>query len=227
MTYTRRSFALSLTFHTMMGTLAFWMLTHMNPPPHIERIPFKIMAVPSINHIATPTTQPLSSIQPNPISKISPEPLQSITKPSLSSAPTFAAVPTLPVTQSAIPIPAAKQTITAQSTAATTPTFEIKPDVAAEKRHFLSSLRSMIQNSLRYPPAARRRGIQGEVQVRFTLNENGTISTVNILSGENIFHNAAKSALASASGINIPKNLTDSLPLEIDLTLEFTLKSEG
>lgn len=228
MTYTRRSFALSLTFHTMMGTLAFWMLTHMNPPPHVERIPFKIMAVPSIDDkIAIPASPPLSSTQPIPSSKIVSEPIQPITKPSLSPTPLLAEVPTLPVTQPAVPIAAAKTTVSAQSTAIASPTFESKPDKASEKRHFLTSLRSSIQNNLHYPPAARRRGMQGEIAVRFTLNENGSIGTINILGGESIFHNAAKAAVASASGITIPKNLTDSLPLEIDLTLEFTLKSEG
>ena len=67
--------------------------------------------------------------------------------------------------------------------------------------------------------------MEGEVGVRFTLSDNGSISSINILSGDAIFHNAAKAAVASASGISVPKNLADSLPIDIDLTLEFTLKA--
>lgn len=143
------------------------------------------------------------------------------------NTPILAEVPTLPITQPVIPIATAKITVSAQSTAIATPTLEIKPNKTSEKRHFLASLRSSIQNNLHYPPAARRRGMQGEIAVRFILNKNGSIGRINILGGESIFHNAAKAAVASASGTTIPKNLTDSLPLEIDLTLEFTLKSEG
>lgn len=225
MTYTRRSFALSLTFHTMMGTLAFWMLTHMNPPPHIERIPFKIMAVPSTEHpVSIPIPPSLSPAQHPPVSKSIPTP---IIQPSLTPSPAPIAAQAVPIVQPTLLTPAAKTITPVQSTPVSAPKPESKPDISSEKRHFLASLRSTIQNNLHYPPAARRRGIQGEVAVRFILNESGSIGTVNILEGESIFHNAAKAAVASASGINIPKNLTDSLPLEIDLTLEFTLKSEG
>jgi periplasmic protein TonB len=67
--------------------------------------------------------------------------------------------------------------------------------------------------------------MEGEVSVRFTLLAGGNIGNISILSGETIFHNAAKAAVASASGMTLPKSLTDDLPLEINLGLEFKLKS--
>lgn len=227
MIHTRRSFALSLAFHAMMGTVAFWLLSQMNPPPHIERIPFKIMSVsPAEHRVSLPIPPSLSPMQHLPVSQNIPTPAPTIARALPDSIPTPVASPSVPIASPA-QIPAAKPLTPLQPAAVVAPKLEVKPDTATEKRHFLAALRSTIQNNLHYPPAARRRGMQGEVAVRFTLNEGGSIGTINILDGESIFHNAAKAAVASASGVNIPKNLAETLPLEIDLTLEFTLKSDG
>lgn len=225
MTHTRKSFTVSLVFHTMMGSLAFWVLAQMNHPPHIERIPFKLLSFQATEHrVAIPIPQTPSAAQ-QPVSKTVPTP--TIAKPLPNPLPTPVASPSVPIASPAPQIPAAKPLTPLQPAAVTAPKLEVKPDTAAEKRHFLASLRSTIQNNLRYPPAARRRGVQGEVEVQFTLNESGSIGSINILSGENIFHNAVKVAVISAYGVNIPKNLSDSLPMEINLILEFTLKSDG
>lgn len=98
-----------------------------------------------------------------------------------------------------------------------------KSDLTAEKKSFFASLRTTIQNHLRYPIAARRRGMEGDIAVRFSLANDGTIHSISVQRGETIFHNAAKTAVASASGIDVPKNLSDALPMEIELTLEFKL----
>lgn len=228
MTHTRKSFTVSLVFHAMMGSLAFWVLTQMNHPPHIERIPFKLLSFqPTEHRIAIPIPQVSSATQQHPVSKTIPTPTLTIPKTLPNSIPTPLSSPSVPVASPIPQIPVAKPLTPLQPAAVVAPKLEVKPDTAAEKRHFLASLRSTIQNNLRYPPAARRRGMQGEVEVQFTLNESGSISSINILSGESIFHNAVKAAVTSASGVNIPKNLSDSLPLEINLILEFTLKSDG
>lgn len=227
MTHTRKSFTVSLVFHAMMGSLAFWVLAQMNHPPHIERIPFKLLSFqPTEHRVAVPTPQ-APSAEHQPVSKMIPTPTPTITKPLPNLLPTPVASPSVPIASPVPQIPAVKPLTPLQPATVTAPKLEVKPDIAAEKRHFLASLRSTIQNNLRYPPAARRRGMQGEVEVQFTLNESGSIGSINILNGENIFHNAVKTAVASASGVNIPKNLSDSLPMEINLILEFTLKSDG
>lgn len=227
MTDARKSFTVSLVFHAMMGSLAFWVLAQINHPPHIERIPFKLLSFqPTEHRVAIPIPQTPSAAQ-QPDSKTIPTPTPSIAKPLSNPLPTPVASPSVPIVSPAPQIPTAKPLTPLQPTAVTAPKLEAKPDTTLEKRHFLASLRSTIQNNLRYPPAARRRGMQGEVEVQFTLNESGSIGSINILSGENIFHNAVKTAVTSASGVNIPKNLSDSLPMEINLILEFTLKSDG
>jgi protein TonB len=98
-----------------------------------------------------------------------------------------------------------------------------KSDFTAEKKSFFASLRTTIQHHLHYPTAARRRGMEGDIAVKFSLANDGTIHSISVQHGEAIFHNAAKTAVAAASGIDVPLTLTDSLPMEIELTLEFKL----
>lgn len=233
MTAARKSFALSLAFHALMGSLAFLVLTRMDQPPSISRIPFKIMSLPPAKHrISIPLPETASAPAVQPPAKVVPTPTP-LNKPLMT--PTVAPQP---VTVQPAPIQTAPQIPPALKTVATpqpvvavapapaaAPKPEIKPDNSSEKRSLLASLRSTIQNNLRYPSAARRRGMEGEVSVRFTLLSGGAIGSVSILSGESIFHNAAKAAVESASGIAIPKNLTDDLPMEINLGLEFNLNN--
>jgi len=223
MTTSRKSFLVSLTFHALMGSLAFFVLTQMRTPPPKVKIPLQPMILVSLSQ-AKPTpnqpqiTKPTPVLTPQPptIKPISMQPItpaRSVPQ-SVQTLSIPAATPT-PVVQHAI------QNIPAPLTAPSKP----KIDLAAEKRLFFASLRSTIQNHLRYPSAARRRGMEGEVDVRFTLANDGTINTILIQRGEAIFNNSVKTAVSSASGIDVPKNLADSLPMEIELTLEFKLNS--
>lgn len=237
-TTARKSFLLSLLFHALMGLMAFIVLTQMRTPPTIK-IPMKHIMVLSLNDSAPkPKIEKVSAI-PEQITPPTPP------KPQLIKAQPITPQPMTPVkAQTPQPTPIQTPTMSTQQTPAVTtppvvkrsvqnaPAAEIvqtpskpKIDLAAEKRSFYAQLRNTIQSNLRYPSAARRRGMEGEVGVRFTLHDNGSINAINILNGEGIFHNAAKAAVSSASGINVPKTLADSLPIEIDLTLEFNLKS--
>lgn len=224
MTTARKSFLLSLTFHALMGSLAFGVLTQLTTPPKLVKIPMHHVSLISLSK---PSLKP-QPVQPPLIEKIKPlveepqKPLlqkQSVVKEAIAIAapiqpPALSQVtPTTPPAQAFVaPAP---------------PPVKVspKPDLTAAKRSFFASLRTTIQNHLRYPSAARRRGVEGEIDVRFTLANDGTINTISVQRGEAIFHNAVKTAVSSASGIDVPKNLVDSLPMEIELTLEFKLNS--
>lgn len=232
MTTTRKSFLVSLVFHTLMGSLAFAVLTQMSTPPPMVKIPLQHMMLVSLSHSKPAPEQPKIS-KPIPvvtphspaIKRMTTQPItpktttQSLQTPQAPIA-TPAIIPT-PVVSTPQLIQHTVQTPTAPIAVASKP----KIDIASEKRAFFSSLRSNIQRNLRYPSAARRRGMEGEVGVRFTLLSNGEINGISVQRGEGIFHNAAIAAVTAASGIDIPKNLTDTLPMEIDLTLEFKLNS--
>lgn len=236
MTTARKSFALSLAFHALMGSLAFLLLTQMDQPPSISRIPFKIMSLSPAEHrisIPLPETAPAPAVQPpakvvptpTPTNKTLiteiPVPVRTAVAPvrSVAQAPT----PITSATAVSAPTPIQRPIQHVAAPVSTPPKPKI--DLASEKKSFFSSLRADIQNQLRYPPAARRRGMEGEVEIRFLLSSDGVINHISIQRGESIFHNAALAAVNAASGIDVPKNLTESMPMEIELTLEFKLNS--
>lgn len=232
----RKSFLLSLIFHALMGTSAFFVLTQMHTPPTLLHIPVRSMVLVSLSDSApAPKQQEIADEMARIIPPSPPKPIRPFiappTLPAKALKPQPTAIPTQAVPStapSAVPLVSAPPLVQHRIPAA--PSAEVvetplkpKSDLTAEKKSFFASLRSTIQNHLRYPTAARRRGMEGEVGVRFTLGNDGTIDAITVQRGEAIFHNAAKTAVASASGIDVPKNLTDSLPMEIELTLEFKL----
>lgn len=233
MTAARKSFLLSLMFHTLMGSLAFLVLIQMRTPPSMEKIPLQHITLVSLNDSAPiPKTEKVVSPKPDitppmPIKPLISQPVPSAKAINAKVSPTQPA-PSQALSQvQTLSVPPSSQPSVQNAPAAEAVQTPAKPkiDIAAEKRAFFSSLRSTIQNHLRYPSAARRRGMEGEVGVRFSLSGNGTIHSISIQHGEEIFHNAVKAAVTSASGISVPKTLIDSLPMEIDLILEFKLNS--
>ncbi|MDD5159889.1 MAG: TonB family protein [Sulfuricurvum sp.] len=226
MTTARKSFLLSLMFHSLMGSLAFMVLVQMRTPPPMLKIQLQHMTLVSLSdskpipkraEISEPTPA-ITPPQPTPIKPLVTQPIvptkainpQPIA-PSVQAAPTTLATPT--------PI------VTTAPVADVTPPPKAKINTASELQSFKASLRTKIKQNLRYPSAARRRGMEGEVSVRFTVFADGSIREIAVRQGEDIFHNAAKAAVASSSGIDVPKSLTESLPMEMDLILEFKLNS--
>jgi protein TonB len=225
MTTARKSFLLSLTFHALMGSLAFGVLTQLTTPPKLVKIPMHHVTLISLSKPSpSPKPQPLQPPLSEKIKPLVKEPQKPLLqKQSVAKEPIAIAPPQSPALSHVTPTAAPTQALVAP----TPPPVKVspKPDLTAAKRSFFASLRTTIQNHLRYPSAARRRGMEGEIDVRFTLANDGTINTISIQRGEAIFHNAVKTAVSSASGIDVPKNLADSLPMEIELTLEFKLNS--
>jgi len=229
MTTARKSFLVSLAFHALMGSLAFVALIQMRTPPPMVKIPLKHLSIVSLTkptpHLSAPipVAVPQPSIPTKPITAQPIIPTKALSQP-VQTQPTPIAAPAItppPFISTPPAVQHAVQTLPEPTTAPSKP----KIDTASEKRAFFSSLRSNIQRHLRYPTAARRRGMEGEVGIRFTLSSNGEINGISIQRGEGIFHNAAIAAVNAASGIDVPRNLADSLPIEIDLTLEFKLNS--
>ncbi|MFZ3051994.1 MAG: TonB family protein [Sulfuricurvum sp.] len=225
MTPQTKAFGLSFALHTLMVLLAMLALTRMYHPVNLDVIPMK--------HVTLVTLSQVTPIQPSPPAPAitTPSPIQTLTKPIIPTKTQPVVTQTIPVhslpavTQQAMPIET-KPTIVAETKAppvqAAAPAKQ-KVDITAAKQSFYALLRTKIQQSLRYPFAARRAGKEGEIGVRFTLTDDGTIKGISVQRGEDIFHNAAKLAVASASGVKVPDALSDTLPAEIDLTLEFKL----
>lgn len=236
MTAAHKSFIVSLTFHALMGSLAFWALTQLATPQKRMKIPMHHVTLISLSDSS-------HALKPQPLQPPLPETIKPPLREQPKSLPLkqIVAKPATPIaTHKTDPVqsPAISQEIPSHAAPAAAPAqpyvtpapppvkVSPKPDLTAAKKSFFASLRTTIQNHLRYPIAARRRGMEGETDVRFTLMNDGTITAISVQRGETIFHNAVQTAVSSASGIDVPKNLADALPMEIELTLEFKLNSQ-
>lgn len=236
MTTARKSFLLSLMFHTLMGSLAFMVLFQMRTPPPMLKVPLKHMTLVSLSdskplpkraELSEPTPA-ITPPQPTPIKPLVTQPIVPTKAINPQPAtPPIQAVPstTAPQTPVVSPLPAVQHSVQTAPVADAAPPPKAKVNTASELQSFKASLRTKIKQNLRYPSAARRRGMEGEVSVRFTVFADGSIREIAVRQGEDIFHNAAKAAVASSSGIDVPKSLTESLPMEMNLILEFKLNS--
>ncbi len=90
---------------------------------------------------------------------------------------------------------------------------------------YLARLRRLIQEALRYPPAARRRGLTGTVQLEITMLPNGAIDSVLLLrsSSHPILDEAALDAVRALPPLPFPAGL-DARSLTVRLPVVFELQ---
>lgn len=92
----------------------------------------------------------------------------------------------------------------------------------AKKNKFLNQLRSKINRYKTYPRMAQRRGMQGTVNVRFTILANGQVGSISV-SGPKVFYTSVKRAVRQAFPLSV-KNAPLSLPTTVNLTLRYQLR---
>lgn len=218
-----KAFGLSLAVHSLMALFALLIINAVHPPVKSSALPLNHLTLVSLSQNSetrpSPATLPLHA----ETAEVIPETLPK--EPTVTSRkvpPASAQVQTPP--SAAVPSAVSKPSPAAVAAPPQTPIkAPPKADVSAEKQTFFAHLRTKIQQNLRYPSAARRRGIEGEVNVRFILENSGAIRDITVRDGDGIFHEAAKIAVASASGVKIPEVLSDTFPTDVALTLEFRL----
>jgi len=99
-----------------------------------------------------------------------------------------------------------------------------KIDKSAEKRQFLSQVRSQIIANKKYPKMALRRHIQGAVKVKFDITSSGEVSNIRYLNGKKILQKGAKKAIEKSFPITVPNSLKSELPInDIYLTIHFNI----
>lgn len=97
-------------------------------------------------------------------------------------------------------------------------------DIKAKQNLFMSKLRELINQNKSYPNSARRRAIEGVVNLRFNILANGAVERITITSGKSIFKKSAMQAVERSFPIKIDKELF-MFPKEFKVTLVYTLKS--
>ncbi|XOB61955.1 TonB family protein [Campylobacterota bacterium DY0563] len=97
-----------------------------------------------------------------------------------------------------------------------------KVNITKIKNDYIEKVKKTINKNKFYPNSARRRGIEGYVNVNFIIGEKGELKNIKILNGKKIFYNAAKEAIVKSFPINTKKN-NHIFPLKIDLCIKYNL----
>ena len=94
-----------------------------------------------------------------------------------------------------------------------------------EYADYLARVRQRIQESLRYPPTARRRGVTGTVQLDISIGVDGAIAAVSVdtSSSHEILDRAAVEAARSAPRVPFPRDVR-AAPLRVRLPVRFELQ---
>jgi len=87
--------------------------------------------------------------------------------------------------------------------------------IQRETERYLSNVMAHIEQHKWYPKAARRRGIEGEVHVRFTLHPDGSARELTVENGSSVLLIAARKAVERAMPMpKPPENIHCPLPCE-------------
>lgn len=97
--------------------------------------------------------------------------------------------------------------------------------MGTEYAGYLARVRERIQEGLRYPPAARRRGVTGTVHLEISIGVDGAIGAVavNTSSSHEILDRAALDAARSAPRVPFPSDVRPQ-PLRVRLPVRFELR---
>ncbi|MDH5602074.1 MAG: energy transducer TonB [Gammaproteobacteria bacterium] len=93
------------------------------------------------------------------------------------------------------------------------------------RQKYFSTLLTHIESYKFYPRNARRRGIEGSIQITFRLFEDGSIAGLDANGGPTILMRAAKNSVSDA--LPLPKCPSDvACPMQISFAMQFKLNSD-
>jgi len=92
--------------------------------------------------------------------------------------------------------------------------------VERERKHFLSLVMNCIEKCKYYPSSARRRGMNGEVTVDFTLMPNGQVEGIDVVGRHKVLCMAAAEAVKKAQLPTPPGNE----PYKVKFVMEYALE---
>jgi periplasmic protein TonB len=92
-----------------------------------------------------------------------------------------------------------------------------------ELDHFTKHLIKKINDNKRYPMSARRRGIEGDVDVKFMVMANGGVSSIKVLKGKKIFKRSTYEAIENSFPVDVSNTILE-FPQEFQIKLVYLLK---
>ncbi len=94
--------------------------------------------------------------------------------------------------------------------------------IKAKQNIFFTKLRNRINENKSYPRSARRRGIQGSVEVKFNLCRDGNVKNIKFLSGKKIFERSVIEAIEASFPIEVDEALF-VFPKEFKISVDYIL----
>lgn len=207
---------LSLLLHALLFVSFGGQATGITESSQPQTIRLSLLAPPPepVEHPkATPEPEPKKpdiKPEPKPLPKVVEQPLQEL-----------APEPLRDVVQTVVPKPEVKPQ---QLTIA--PSLQVQPDeglIRRERERYLARVLSHVEKYKWYPGLARRRGIEGDVTVSFTMHHDGSVHDLVIENGPPLLMDAARRTVEKALPVPKPPAAVDC-PLECKFRLSFHLK---
>lgn len=93
----------------------------------------------------------------------------------------------------------------------------------ARQDRFLAHLVKKINRNKSYPRIARRRGMEGDVEVAFHILSDGSVNNIKLVSGKKVFRRSAIEAISKSFPVKVDSAIFD-FPKEFSVTLAYVLK---
>ncbi len=91
-----------------------------------------------------------------------------------------------------------------------------------KQNQYYTQIKQAISSNKTYPKIAIRRGIEGEVKIKFTISANGELIKFEIIDGKKVFKNSIEEAIQKSFPLTPPKGLFLS-NLDLSLTIQYKL----
>jgi protein TonB len=91
-----------------------------------------------------------------------------------------------------------------------------------KQNQYYTQIKKTIDKNKSYPKVAVRRGIQGDVQIQFTISKTGELLSFKILDGKKVFFKSIQEAVKNSFPLTPPKDIFTS-NLDLKLTLQYKL----
>lgn len=97
-----------------------------------------------------------------------------------------------------------------------------KKEKEAKQNLFIEQLRERINKNKSYPMTARRRGIEGSIEMQFYLLHNGHVKDIRYISGKTLFEKSAIEAIQKSFPMDVDKKLF-TFPKEFKIKLVYDI----
>jgi periplasmic protein TonB len=97
-----------------------------------------------------------------------------------------------------------------------------KKEKEAKQNLFIEQLRERINKNKSYPMTARRRAIEGSIEMQFYLLRNGQVKDIRYISGKTLFESSAREAIQKSFPMDVDTNLF-TFPKEFKIKLLYDI----